>query len=73
MSDLENMNEMQRSCSRIEEQSHQNEREISVHLESNELQQKVYPMNEDFQSLLNMNRRENGEITIDILERLISR
>ena len=53
MYDFEKMDEMLGSYSRIEEESHQDEKEVGKGLESSGSQQDVNPFSEDFRSLLN--------------------
>ena len=68
---LKKMDEMLGSYSRIEEESHQDEKEVGVGLESSGSQQDVNPFSEDFRSLLNIFcSRGSSEITIETFRKI---
>ena len=64
MSDLENVDIMLGDYPRDELESQLEEGETERDLESNGLQT-ANPISEDFRSLINLNRRENSEVTIE--------
>ena len=65
MSDVENVDKMLGSYGRDDEGVEQSESELNLDSGSNRPHQNTNLVGEDFRSLLNTNRRENSEVTIE--------
>ena len=65
MSDVENVDIMLGSYSRVDEENNGSENEANLDSGSSRPQQNSNVIGEDFRSLLNTNSRENSEITIE--------